>query len=265
MYEGPIIDAHAHPVLGPEEQLVMQAQPTGEYRTVVHGSGITHAAAIAVAPAGDLERTRTRNDAVLTLSAGSDGFFSPVCSVHPADGEAAMAELDRVAAAGCRWLKLHPMMQAFDLMDPAVATVVRRAGELGLPVLFHADFPVDPAEPGKFVKLALSSQQSRLILAHAHGPMFSQLLVYYQLARYPWWQRNVWVDVSATASMLADGPFAEQFVWTLRKFGMDRVLFGSNFPVDDPVEAIEAVHKLGLTDAELQAVMHDNAAGLLAG
>jgi uncharacterized protein len=265
MYDGPIIDAHTHPALGPEEQLVAHSQPPEEYRVMVRGAGITHAAAIAVAPAGDLERTRTRNDAVLTLSAGSGGFFLPVCSVHPADGEAALAELDRVAAAGCRWLKLHPMMQAFDLADPAVGTVVRRAAELRLPVLFHADFPLDPAEPGKFVKLALSSPQARLILAHAHGPSFSQLLIYHQLARYPWWQRRVWVDISATASMLADGPFAEQFVWTLRKFGMDRVLFGSNYPIDDPLEAIKAVHKLGLTDGELQAVMHDNAAGLLAG
>ena len=97
------------------------SQPPEEYRVMVHGAGITHAAAIAVAPAGDLERTRTRNDAVLTLSAGSGGFFLPVCSVHPADGEAALAELDRVAAAGCRWLKLHPMMQAFDLADPPSA------------------------------------------------------------------------------------------------------------------------------------------------
>jgi uncharacterized protein len=264
MYEGPIIDAHAHPTFGPQEQAIVGAPAPKEYRETVNGTGITHATAIAVAPAGDLEGTRTRNDAVLTLSADSGGFFSPVCSVHPADGEEALAELDRVAAAGSRWLKLHPLIQGLDITDPAVITVVTHAAGLGLPVLFHADFPVDPAEPGKFVKLALSSPQAQLILAHAHGPSFSHLLVYHQLARYPWWQRRVWVDLSGTVSLLADSPYAEQFVWTLRKLGMDRVLFGSNYPVDDPLEAIEAMHKLGLTDAELQAVMHDNAAALLA-
>jgi len=43
------------------------------------------------------------------------------------------------------------------------------------------------------------------------------------------------------------------------------VLFGSDYPVADPVHALEAVGKLGFTDRELAAIMHDNAAELLAG
>jgi predicted TIM-barrel fold metal-dependent hydrolase len=68
------------------------------------------------------------------------------------------------------------------------------------------------------------------------------------------------VDISATANLLAGGPFAEQFVWVLRNFGIDRVIYRSDYPVGD----LEAAKSLGFSDAELAAVLHDNAAALLA-
>jgi uncharacterized protein len=63
--------------------------------------------------------------------------------------------------------------------------------------------------------------------------------------------------------MFADGPFAEQFTWVLRKVGIDRILFGSDYPLDDPVQAIRTVNQLGLSESELAAVLHDNAAARL--
>jgi hypothetical protein len=200
----------------------------------------------------------------LRLTRDSGGFFYPVCSVHPADGAAATEEIDRVAAAGARWLKLHPNTQRFDVADPAVETIVRNAAKRDLPVLFDAYSPWDANQPGKFVNLAMAVPEARLILAHAHGPGFPQLLVYDILARYPWWQRNVWIDISATGPLLAGGPFADQFTWVLRKVGIDRVIFGSDYPIDDPLAAVAAVGKLGFTDEEQAAILHDNAAALLA-
>jgi len=251
-------------MLDPDGQIVQAPHPPEAYRALVRGSRIVHAAALTIARGDDLKRTSARNDAVLRLSRDSGGFFYPVCSVHPADGAAAAGEIDRVAAAGAVWLKLHPNTQDFDVADPAVEAVVRRAAERGLPVLFDAYSPWDANQPGKFVNLAMAVPEVRLILAHAHGPGFPQLLLYDILARYPWWRRNVWTDISATGPMLAGGPFAEQFTWVLRKFGTDRVLFGSDYPIDDPLTAVAAVAKLGFTDEEQAAVLHDNAAALLA-
>ena len=51
----------------------------------------------------------------------------------------------------------------------------------------------------------------------------------------------------------------------LRKVGTDRIIFGSDFPVDDPLTAARAVTELGFTDAEQAAILHDNAAILLDG
>ncbi len=263
MYDGPVIDAHTHPMLGIGDQMTGRPHPPEDYRDAVRGTPIQRAAALTMAPAGQPERMRAGNDGVLGLARESGGFFYPVCSVHPADGEAALAELDRVAAVGAAWLKLHPTTQEFDVADPAVADVVARAAQHGMPVLFDAYSPQDADQPGKFVNLARTVPEARLILAHAHGASFPQLLVYEILARYPWWPRRVWIDISATALMLADGPFAEQFTWVLRKVGLDRVVFGSDYPLDDPREAIDGVRRLGFTDAEMRAIMYDNADGLL--
>ena len=263
MYDGPIIDAHTHPMLDPESQIVAVPHPPEAYRALVESSRVCRAAALTIAHDGDLDRTRARNDAVIKLAQDSGRFFYPVCSVHPADGLSALREVDRVADAGAAWLKLHPNTQHFDVADPAVAKVVRKAAERGLPILFDAYSPWDANQPGKFVNLAIAAPESRLILAHAHGPGFPQLLVYDILARYPEWQRNVWIDISVTGPMLAGGPFSDQFAWVLRKVGVDRVVFGSDYPVDDPLTAIRAVAELGFTDEEQAAILHNNAHALL--
>jgi predicted TIM-barrel fold metal-dependent hydrolase len=263
VYLGPIVDAHTHPMLDPEGQIVGEPHPPEAYRALVEGSPVRRAAALTIAPADDLERTRAGNDGVLKLARDSGGFFYPVCSVHPGDGPAALAEIDRVADAGALWLKLHPNTQSFDVADPAVAAVVTKAAERGLPVLFDAYSPWDANQPGKFVNLAMAVPEAKLILAHAHGPGFPQLLVYDIMARYPWWGRNVWIDISATGPMLAGGPFAEQFAWVMRKVGTDRVVFGSDYPLDEPLAAARAVAELGFTDEEQAAILHDNATALL--
>lgn len=265
MYHGAIIDAHTHPMLDPESQIVAVPHPPEAYLALVDGSQVTRAAAITIAHDGDLVRTRARNDAVIKLAEDSGRFFFPVCSVHPADGPAALEEIDRVAAAGAAWLKLHPNTQRFDVADPAVVQVVSKAAERGLPVLFDAYSPWDANQPGKFANIAMAVPESKLILAHAHGPGFSQLLVYDVLGRYPSWGRNVWIDISVTGALLSGSPFAEQLVWVLRRVGVDRVVFGSDYPLDHPLAAARAVAELGFTDEELAAILHDNAHELLNG
>jgi predicted TIM-barrel fold metal-dependent hydrolase len=102
------------------------------------GSTSARSASSAVARPNSLRRTRARNDDLLQLAEDSGDFFYPVCSVHPADGRAALDEIDRVATGGAAWLKLHPNTQQFDVADPTVARVVKKAAENGLPVLFDA-------------------------------------------------------------------------------------------------------------------------------
>lgn len=216
-----------------------------------------------MAPRSDLTKTRAQNDEVLDLARRTKGRFYAVCSVHPFDGPSALREVSRVASQGAKALKLHPNTQDFDVADPRVKAVAARAAKEGLPVLFDAYSPFDRDQPGKFVRLALEVPLGRFILAHAHGPNFPDLLVYDILARYPWWKRNVWVDLSGTANLLSGGPYVKGFAWVLRKMGVDRLLFGSDYPIDPPQDAVRAVSTLGFSSRELQRIFYANAAELL--
>lgn len=249
-------------MLGKTPTLGTAPHSIDDYQRTVRGLDVRHAGALVIAPRGDMSKTRSMNDAVLSLAAGDRTVFYPVCSVHPGDGVAALREVDRVAGAGARCLKLHPNTQQFDVADSSVEKVVERATQRRLPVLFDAYSPFDADQPGKFIRLAMKLPDARIILAHAYGPKFPELLVYEVLARYPWWRRNVWFDLSATASLLAGGPLFEAFGWVLRKAGTDRLLFGSDYPLDSPPAAVAAVLQLGLSPRELDQVFYRNAAEL---
>ncbi|CAN5581198.1 hypothetical protein BH11ACT8_BH11ACT8_23220 [soil metagenome] len=231
-----------------------------DYLARVDGLDLKAAGVLVMAPEGDLDATRRLNDAVLELA--SDGPWYAVCSVHPRDGGAAMDEIDRVAAAGAKGLKLHPNTQSFDLADPGVAMIVTKATAHGLPVLFDGFSPFDPAQPGKFVSLAMSQPDARIAIAHMHFMKFAELLVYPVLERYPQFSRNVWFDMSAVSPFFAGSPYAQQFGWVCRQLGSDRLLWASDFPFDDPVASRSAVDTYGFTDAELRAICHDNAGAL---
>lgn len=260
LYDGPVIDPHVHLKL--DEQMAVTDRPhlPHAYLSRMRDVDLRAAGVLVIAPPGDLDRTRQMNDLVLDL-AQEEPWYA-MCSIHPADGDLGLAEIERVADAGARGLKLHPNAQDFDVADDAVARVVEHASTYQLPVLFDAYSPFDPAQPGKFVKLAMSRPEARLVLAHMHGPNFPELLTYEVLSRYPWWKRNVWFDMSATANLFADSPYCDQLAWVCRKLGTDRLLWASDFPLDDPCEALRSLAAYGFSREELSAICHENASAL---
>jgi len=261
-YRGPIIDAHAHIRFGETDGL-MPNQPVGTDMLLKldRAAGVTTSALIVIARKGEPEKTREQNDRVMA-AAGAGRSFYPVVSVHPGDGEAALAELERVAKLGAKEVKLHPNTQNFDVADPEVGTVVQKCGELGLVVLFDSYKPWDSDEMGKLLLLAVRHPKTKLVLAHMGFSHFREAVSFAVLRKLGMGD-NVWFDISAIVSTYVGSPVESELVWTLRKVGTDRVLFGSDWPVYSPAEAVEAVRHLGLTGAEQKQIFHDNAVRLL--
>jgi predicted TIM-barrel fold metal-dependent hydrolase len=262
-YKGPIIDAHAHLRLDQTDGLV-PTQPIGTdaLRKLDQAAGVSQSALIVIARQGQPEKTREQNDAVLAAAAASRNTFYPVVSVHPADKEAALTELERVAKLGAKEVKLHPNTQNFDVSDPDVGTVVEKCGDLGLIVLFDSYKPWDASEMGKFLLLAVQHPKTKIVLAHMGFSYFREA-VSFSLIRKLGMADNVWFDISAIAPTYADSPVQPEFVWTLRKVGTNHILFGSDWPVYTPEEAVKAVRSLGLTEAEQKQIFYDNAHQLL--
>jgi predicted TIM-barrel fold metal-dependent hydrolase len=258
----PVIDAHAHVRLADDDAL-RQDQPRGidALREIDASAGVEKSALIVIARRGDLGRTRRQNDAVLALAASSPHFYA-VVSVHPNDGQAALDELERVAHLGAKEVKLHPNTQAFDVSDPAVELLADRCADLGLVILFDSYKPWDASEIGKFALLAIKHPKTRMVLAHMGFSQFRETMTFAMFRRLGL-RSNVWFDISAIAPVYANSPMRAELLWTMRQLGTDRLLFGSDWPVFTPQESLAAVRRLGFTDSELKAILHDNVVRLL--
>src|SRR5690606_26844584 len=166
---GPVFDVHVH--------LRDGAESLDEYLAQVEQAGIGLAGVGAMwfggphqARQGGLDAIRAGNDSVIALAAARP-LVLPIATVHPYDGDAARTELERVAAAGVRVLKLHAHTQGFDVSDPRVEALVRRAGELDVIVLTD-NANILPGDSEKLFNLVLRVPGTKFILAHIGGMNF---------------------------------------------------------------------------------------------
>lgn len=212
---------------------------------------------------GDPQDIRARNDALIALAAKNPTVL-PVATVHPYDGEAALAELQRVSARGVKVLKIHPHTQAFDPADPRVLALAKRAGELGVIVLMD-NANILPGDSEKLFNLALAAPKTTFIFAHLGGMNFRfwNILKAARTAENLFGD-NIYFDISATVAIVADSPIEDEFVWTIRNVGADHVLLGSDYPQYSLKQNVEALARLGLTAAEQTAIRSGNARRLFA-
>ena len=207
---------------------------------------------------GQLEQVRAGNDRIIALAAANPKVL-PIATVHPYDGEAALAELARVAGQGVKVLKIHPHTQRFDLADPRVLALARRAGELGVVVLTdNAGIVADDSED--LFNLALRAPDTQFVFAHIGGLDFRfwNVLALARTAEGVF-AENIHFDISAITVLMADAPIEDEFVWTLRNVGIDRILLGSDHPQLSLADTVDALERLGLTPEETAKIRWGNA------
>jgi len=208
--------------------------------------------------AGDPAAIRANDDAHIALARKHPEML-PVATVHPYDGQAALDEAARVAARGVKVLKLHPHTQKFDAADPRVLALVRKAGELGMVVLFD-NANILPGDSERLFNLAIQAPKTKFIFAHIGGMNFRfwNMLALARTADKFFFD-NIYFDISAMVVLAADSPIEAQFVWTLRNVGIDHVLLGSDYPQITLGKTLDALHRLDLTDEEQAKIRVDNA------
>ncbi|MGH7268732.1 MAG: amidohydrolase family protein, partial [Candidatus Rokuibacteriota bacterium] len=174
-------------------------------------------------------------------------------------------ELEAAAGAGARGVKLHPVVQRLAPHAPALWPVYELCQELGLAVLFHSGFLGRSewnahARPDAFADVLEAFPGLAVILAHLGRGYFDEAV---RLAeRFP----QVAFDTAAVVTA-ADVPWrleGADAVALLRRLGIERVCFGSDYPWFDPAADAARVAALpGLTDGERAAVLGGNARRLL--
>lgn len=212
--------------------------------------------------AGNPADIARRNDALIALAAKNPDMIA-IATVHPYDGDAALAEVDRVAARGVRLLKIHPHTQKFDAADPRVLTLVKHAGDKGMIVVMD-NASIVPSDNEKLFNLALAAPKTKFIFGHMGGLGFRfwNILALARTAENLF-ADNIYFDISASVILAADSPIEEEYVWTIRNVGVDHVLIASDFPQISLPKTLEAFAKLDLTEEERAKIRSGNARKLL--
>jgi predicted TIM-barrel fold metal-dependent hydrolase len=146
--------------------------------------------------------------------------------------QTAIEELKKGFELGYRGVKLHPRIQRYRPDDTACIKLVRKAGELSMPVLLDCfpdgDWLMAGLNVLQYANLARQAPETTVIVAHAAGHYCLDLLM---LAKRV---KNIWFDISY--SLLYYGsPVVESIFYAMESIRYERVLFGTDYP-DRPLK-----------------------------
>ena len=205
----------------------------------------------------DHEDCVRHNDYLLEAAANSGGLITPFCTVNPARGEAAKAEVERCALAGARGLgELRPESQGWDLNGEPGDRLAALAQQHDLILLFHVTEPVGHDYPGK---QGLSPDSFQRFLAREQGVSVVGAHLAGGLPLHDPAPANVYADTAALRLLYEQRVLAEPALaaWA------GRLLFGSDFPLVSQAAALTDVRAGGLDGPALTRVLGANALALL--
>lgn len=174
----------------------------------------------------------------------------------------AREHLEDMRRRGAKGVKLHPVEQRLRFLDRPMENFYRICTDLDLAVLTHSGATRDGIQFGDPRTFAAPPSASglRLIVAHLGGGHWQHIC---DLAeRWP----GVTFDLSEIISWIGapNAPSAKEFVAIIRRIGVERVMFGSDFPWYDHDVVLDIVASLpGLSDDESAAILGENAIRIL--
>jgi len=184
------------------------------------------------------------------------------------------AELERIAQAGLRGIKIHPPYQGACLDDDRYIRIVRKAESLGLITVTHAGWDIGLPDqqwcsPDMACRLLEQTKAQHLVLAHMGGwRMWAEVCE--KLADTP-----VFLDTSFSTGMLVplkDGYYQEEdlplmgkedFLHMVEVFSPKRLLFGTDSPWSGQKESIEWMRGLPMEEEASDTILGKNAKRLL--
>ncbi|MHB0976286.1 MAG: amidohydrolase family protein [Candidatus Aquicultorales bacterium] len=183
----------------------------------------------------------------------SGGTIVPFGGIHPDNDP---SELDAFLELGLRGFKLQPNAQRFYPDDPKMRPFYERASDLGLIVVFHAGNeasgpPAEFSQPSKFLPVLEEFQDLTIVLPHLGG--YKAWDAVEPLFTFP----NVYFDTAYLPGQIDEKLFLE----LIDRAGIERILFGTDFPFRDHAEELEWIERVLGKNASDQ--LHLNAQALL--
>ena len=197
------------------------------------------------------ERTRHINDFILSQLEKEPRFLG-FGTIHAAM-EGITDEVQYIMDKGLRGLKMHPDTQVFDIDDARLFPAYEML-EGKLPVILHmGDTRYNYSHPARLRRVLDNFPKLQVIAAHFGG--YSMYETAYECLR----DKDCIFDVSSSMMFMEDG-VAEKFI---NIYGAERMAFGTDYPLWDPIPETKRFLQLKLTDEQFEQIGHKTAERIL--
>lgn len=248
-------DEHWRPVYGTDAEEVT----VEKYDEAMNGVDLALVFGLRATAAG----VATPNEYIERFCAQTETNTIGFMALDPSDDDV----LDQLAdgvARGLRGIKLYPVLALFDPRDEAYDPFYRAADDAGLIVLWHMGATPSPvgdlsvSQPLVVDEVARRHPELTQIIAHLGHPWQRETVVTLRK------NRRVFSDVSASWARPFDGYRA---LVRAQEWGVvDKLLFGSDFPIWTPAEAVAGLRALAdIKPAGLPSIEPDTIEWLLDG
>ena len=190
------------------------------------------------------ERTRSINDFILSQVAQQPRFIG-FGTIH-AGMENITGEVQYIMDNGLRGLKMHPDSQVFAIDDERLFPAYEML-QGKLPVMLHmGDKRYDYSHPARLRRVLENFPRLQVIAAHFGG--YSMYETAYDLLH----DKDCIFDVSSSMMFMEAG-IAEKYI---NIYGAERMAFGTDYPLWDPVKETKRFLQLKLTDEQFDQIGH---------
>ena len=233
-YDAPM-EYNGHP-----EQLIESGSKIGVTHYVVHSTATTE------------KQVESINNFILEQMKIHKEFIG-FGTIHP-DYVNFEDEMNRMIETGLHGIKIHPDFQKFEVDSPRMDNIYALAAELKLPILVHAgDIRYDYSGPRRIKNVLHKHPKLTVIAAHFGGYTQWDDAIDYLVGE------NVYFDTSSSLWKLP----VDTANHMIKTHGVDKFLFGSDFPMWDHEEEFARFNKLDLSGENREMVLWKNAERLL--
>lgn len=171
-------------------------------------------------------------------------------TLHP-ESEDLQRDVEELLALGLHGVKLHPDIQGFKIDDYRCLKIYELCERARLPILMHTgDSRFDNSNPNRLAPVLDIYNGLTVVGAHFGGwSLWEEASV--KLQGY----ENLYVDCSSCFHWLSDDVIRT----IIARYGTDRVLFGTDYPMWSPSVELKRFLSLGYPDAAKRAILADNA------
>ncbi len=210
------------------------------------------------------ETFQAQNDYIMEVLARYPERFIGLCCFDPSSREA-VPEAVRCIEGGLSGIGEIAFYQSGidDTALDRLAPLMEICHDRDLPFLIHTNEPVGHIYPGKtpntlkqIYNLVNRFSKNKIVLAHWGGGIFFFNLLKKDVKES---LKNVYFDTAASPFLY----HPEIYRYAVEIAGVNKILFGSDFPLLKPARYFKELENAGLTRAQIDAISGLNAAKLL--